>query len=81
MRFSGVIVVWRDGGFPSSSRSILGPLGVGATAFAYTPHPRPRAAVGYHPRLSLMRPLLPRWVIGEPAGRWNAALRDATVPR
>jgi CubicO group peptidase (beta-lactamase class C family) len=49
---------------------ILGPLGMGATAFAFTPRTRPRAAVGYHPRLSPLRLLLPRWVIGEPAGRW-----------
>ena len=64
------------------TKEILGPLGVGATAFAYTPHPWPRAAVGYHPRLSPMRLLLlPHWVIGEPAGRWKAAPREATVPR
>jgi CubicO group peptidase (beta-lactamase class C family) len=49
---------------------ILSPLGMGATAFAFAPQPRQRAAVGYHPRLSPMRLLLPRWVIGEPAGRW-----------
>lgn len=49
---------------------ILGPLGMAATAFTYTPQARPRAAVGYHRRLSPMRLLLPRWVIGEPAGRW-----------
>jgi hypothetical protein len=40
------------------------------TAFTYTPQSRPRAAVGYHPRRSPMRLLLPRWAIGEPAGRW-----------
>jgi CubicO group peptidase (beta-lactamase class C family) len=49
---------------------ILGPLGMGATAFSVTPQTRPQAAVGYHPRRSPMRLLLPRWVIGEPAGRW-----------
>jgi CubicO group peptidase (beta-lactamase class C family) len=50
---------------------ILGPLGMSATAFTCTPQTQPRAAaVGYHPRLSPMRLLLPRWVIGEPAGRW-----------
>ncbi len=48
------------------SDEILGPLGMRATAFTYTPQARPRAAVGYHPRLSPMRLLLPRWVIGEP---------------
>ena len=62
------------------SDEILGPLGMAATAFTYTTHARPRAAVGYHPRLSPMRLLLPRWVIGEPGravdlaaplpGRW-----------
>ncbi len=52
------------------SDAILGPLGMAATAFTYTPQARPRAAVGYHPRLSPMRLLLPRWVTGEPAGRW-----------
>lgn len=51
-------------------QEILHPLGMNATAFTYTPQTRPRAAVGYHPRLSPMRLLLPRWVIGEPAGRW-----------
>jgi CubicO group peptidase (beta-lactamase class C family) len=49
---------------------ILGPLGMAATAFTVTPQARPRAAVGYHPRRSPMRLLLPRWVAGEPAGRW-----------
>jgi CubicO group peptidase (beta-lactamase class C family) len=49
---------------------ILDPLGMATTAFTYTPQSRPRAAVGYHPRRSPMRLLLPRWVIGEPAGRW-----------
>ena len=57
---------------------ILGPLAMGATAFSFTPHARPRAAVGYHPRRSPMRLLLPRWVIGEPAGRW-VALRPFLV--
>lgn len=42
---------------------------MGATTFAITPRTRPRAAIGYHPRLSPVRLLLPRWVIGEPAGR------------
>ena len=49
---------------------ILGPLGMTTTAFTCTPQMRPHAAVGYHSRLSPMRLLLPRWVIGEPAGRW-----------
>jgi CubicO group peptidase (beta-lactamase class C family) len=38
---------------------ILDPLGMGATAFTFTRLTRPRAAVGYHPQLSPMRPLLP----------------------
>jgi CubicO group peptidase (beta-lactamase class C family) len=49
---------------------ILRPLGMAATAFSYTPQTRTRAAVGYHPRRSPMRLLLPRWAIGAPAGRW-----------
>jgi CubicO group peptidase (beta-lactamase class C family) len=57
---------------------ILGPLGMDGTAFTYTPQMRARAAVGYHPRRSPMRLLLPRWVIGEPAGRW-VALRPFEV--
>jgi CubicO group peptidase (beta-lactamase class C family) len=52
------------------TEQILGPLGMGSTAFVYTPQMRPDAAVGYHPRRSPMRLLLPRWVTGEPAGRW-----------
>jgi CubicO group peptidase (beta-lactamase class C family) len=48
----------------------LGPLGMGGTAFTVTSQMRPHAADGYHPRLSPMRLLLPRWVIGGPAGRW-----------
>jgi len=53
-------------------QEILHPLGMRATAFTYTPQARPLAAVGYHPRRSPMRLLLPRWAIGEPAGRWIA---------
>jgi CubicO group peptidase (beta-lactamase class C family) len=49
---------------------ILGPLGMDSTAFTLTPRTRPLAAVGYHPRRRPTRLLLPRWVIGEPAGRW-----------
>jgi CubicO group peptidase (beta-lactamase class C family) len=51
-------------------QQILQPLGMNTTAFDYTPQARPLAAVGYHPRRSPMRLLLPRWAIGEPAGRW-----------
>jgi CubicO group peptidase (beta-lactamase class C family) len=51
-------------------QEVLQPLGMGTTAFTYTPQARPLAAVGYHPRRSPMRLLLPRWAIGEPAGRW-----------
>lgn len=49
---------------------ILRPLGMAATAFSYPPQTRTRAAVGYHPRRSPMRLLLPRWAIGGRAGRW-----------
>ena len=49
---------------------VLRPLGMAATAFSYTPQTQSRAAVGYHPRRSPMRLLLPRWAIGAPAGRW-----------
>jgi CubicO group peptidase (beta-lactamase class C family) len=49
---------------------ILEPLGMARTGFAYSAEMRARAATGYHPRRSPMRLLLPRWVIGEPAGRW-----------
>jgi CubicO group peptidase (beta-lactamase class C family) len=55
---------------PRSSYSNLGPLGMATTAFTCTPQSRPHAAAGYHSRRSPMRLLLPRWVIGEPAGRW-----------
>jgi CubicO group peptidase (beta-lactamase class C family) len=49
---------------------ILDPLGMGSTAFTFTPQMGRDAAVGYHPRMSPMRLLLPRWVTGERAGRW-----------
>ena len=49
---------------------ILGPLGMGMTGFAYSREMEAQAATGYHPRRSPMRLLLPRWVIGEPTGRW-----------
>jgi CubicO group peptidase (beta-lactamase class C family) len=52
------------------TEQILGPLGMSGTTFTYTPQMRPDAAVGYHPRRNPMRLLLPRWVIGAPAGRW-----------
>jgi CubicO group peptidase (beta-lactamase class C family) len=52
------------------TEQILGPLGMSGTTFTYTPQMRPDAAVGYHPRRSPMRLLLPRWVIGAPTGRW-----------
>jgi CubicO group peptidase (beta-lactamase class C family) len=61
-----------------AGEQILGPLGMGGAAFTYTSQVRLRAAVGYHPRLSPMRPQLPRWVIGQPAGRW-VALRPFLV--
>lgn len=52
------------------SRQVLEPLGMRRTGFglrAEGPH-----ATGYHPRWSPMRVLLPRWVVGEPIGRWIA---------
>ncbi len=49
---------------------VLSPLGMHDTGFAYTEQMSTRAATGYHPRRSPMRLLLPRWVIGEPSGRW-----------
>jgi CubicO group peptidase (beta-lactamase class C family) len=52
------------------SSEILQPLGMRLTGFTYTPDIAARAATGYHPRRSPMRLLLPRWVIGDPAGRW-----------
>jgi len=52
------------------SDEILRPLGMPMTGFAYTADMRARAATGYHPRWSPMRLLLPRWVVGDPAGRW-----------
>jgi CubicO group peptidase (beta-lactamase class C family) len=49
---------------------ILEPLGMRMTGFAYDPDMQAHAATGYHPRHSPMRLLLPRWVIGNPVGRW-----------
>ena len=49
---------------------VVEPLKMTSTGFAYTPDLEARAAVGYHPRRSPMRWLLPRWVIGAPVGRW-----------
>jgi CubicO group peptidase (beta-lactamase class C family) len=52
------------------SRGVLDPLGMDSTGFAYTPAMEARSATGYHPRRSLMRFMLKRWVIGRPVGRW-----------
>jgi CubicO group peptidase (beta-lactamase class C family) len=49
---------------------ILTALGMHMTGFTYDAEVQARAATGYHPRRSPMRLLLPRWVIGDPAGRW-----------
>jgi len=49
-------------------REVLDPLGMGRTGFAYSDETV--RATGYHPRRSVMRFLLPRWVVGEPVGRW-----------
>jgi CubicO group peptidase (beta-lactamase class C family) len=55
--------------FPSVvEREVLKPTGMAATGFTYPDEVA--AATGYHPRWSAMRLLLPRWVIGAPAGRW-----------
>jgi CubicO group peptidase (beta-lactamase class C family) len=57
--------------FPELVRSeLLDPLEMTATGFSYSPEMAARAATGYHPRGNPMRYLLPRWVVGEPAGRW-----------
>ena len=61
---------------------LLGPLGMTRTAFVYTPEMSTTAATGYHPRWSAMRALLPRWVMGPPAGRWisfNRFLLDGSA--
>ena len=47
---------------------LLGPLSMTSTDFTYPTEQL--AATGYHPRSSPMRVLLPRWVIGDAAGRW-----------
>lgn len=49
---------------------ILDPLRMGGTGFTYARQARPRAAVGYHQRFGPARLLLPRWALGDPAGRW-----------
>ena len=46
-----------------------------ATGFAYSAEMNARAATGYHRRHSPMRYLLPRWVIGEPSGKWLSLRR------
>ncbi len=51
-------------------QDVLGPLAMDSTGFAYSPAMEARAATGYHPRRSLMRFMLKRWVIGRPVGRW-----------
>lgn len=56
-------------------REVLGPLDMRSTHFAYMEEMASRAAVGYHPRWSPMRFLLPRWVRGRPSGRWLALER------
>lgn len=51
-------------------REVLQPTGMTHTDFCY-PAAVPKAT-GNHPRYSPMRLLLPRWVIGNPHGRWLA---------
>ena len=60
-------------------RGVLDPLDMESTGFAYSPAMEARVATGYHPRQSLMRFMLKRWVIGRPVGRWislNSFLLD-----
>jgi CubicO group peptidase (beta-lactamase class C family) len=52
---------------------VLDPLGMFGTGFSYAPDAP--AAVGYHPKRSPMRPLLPRWVQGPSTGKWLALQR------
>lgn len=59
---------------------ILDPLRIATTAFTFTPQTRPHAAVGYHPRLSPVRLMLPRWAIGEPAAATTWALAGSGQP-
>ena len=47
---------------------VLEPVGMASTGFSFDPGEP--AATGYHPRRSPMRLLLPRWVAGQPSGRW-----------
>lgn len=49
-------------------REVLQPAGMTRTDFGYPPGSP--AATGNHPRTSPMRLLLPRWVHGDPHGRW-----------
>ncbi|HTS73064.1 MAG TPA: serine hydrolase domain-containing protein [Gaiellaceae bacterium] len=56
-------------------REVLDPVEMTMTRFAYTEEMESRAAVGYHPRWSPMRFLLPRWVRGEAVGRWLSLRR------
>jgi len=46
---------------------VLEPLGMRRTGFGFSEGPH---ATGYHRRWDPLRLLLPRWVIGAPAGRW-----------
>lgn len=57
------------------SEQILEPLELTRTAFSYTADSQTKAATGYHPRRDPLRLLLPRWVIGQPAGRWVSLRR------
>jgi len=53
-------------------REVLTPVRMGDSGFSYSDAMLAAATVGYHPRRSPMRFLLPRWVIGESAGQWTA---------
>jgi CubicO group peptidase (beta-lactamase class C family) len=56
-------------------REVLEPLGMRQTGFAFTADMEAAAATGYHPRRSPTRYLLPRWVVGEPHGKWLSLKR------
>jgi CubicO group peptidase (beta-lactamase class C family) len=68
----GVVVAQLAGAaFPDViEQELLRPLRMHRSGFAYTGEMARRAATGYHPRLSPLRLLVPRWAVGRPAGHW-----------
>ena len=79
---SGVAVANVTGDpFPDvARREVLDPLAMYDTGFSTTPAMNARAATGYHARRSPTRWLLPRWVVGRPAGRWVALAATLALP-